>query len=651
MTLISNLRFEHYHTPNILGVHERTPRLSWTFQNAPGDFKQVQYEIEVFEMDRSSNAHHRLYTSKIDSSRSALVPWPHDPLQSRQKIYARVRAWGENATVTPWSESMTLETGLLERRDWLCERIAAPWGAGTSAPDAEQLYRKQFQTSHRISLARLYITAQGVYETELNGRRVSDYFLAPGWTAYHGRLQYQTYDVTGLLRAGEANCLGVRVAEGWFCGRLGFRGGRRNIWGSQTALMVQLEITYEDLKVDTIVSDGSWVVARGPIRLAEIYDGEKYDGTLEIPNWSSPEVAADHLWEPVLVLSPLPVETTLAAGFSEPVRRVEVVKPIECLTTPSGKTVLDFGQNLVGYLRIHNIHGPRGHKITFSHAEVLEHGELGVRPLRFCKATDEYTLKGDKRERYEPRFTFHGFRYAQIDGWVSDEEIISSVEAVVCHTDMKPAGSFSSSHTLLNKLYQNVTWGMRGNFVSVPTDCPQRDERLGWSGDLAVFAPTATLLYDCFGMLRNWLIDVEYDQAVLNGVPALVTPDVMCTDPNWCRKIPCAVWNDVTILAPWALYEETGDITILQQQYNSMKTYIGVVQRDKGRNSHLWDPSIFQLGVGLIHTLSSMSNISLSLNMINRTGLTPLLHPKHLGRAQPTRSSSRTHSSFAVWIY
>ncbi|KZL74733.1 bacterial alpha-L-rhamnosidase domain protein, partial [Colletotrichum tofieldiae] len=575
--------------------------LSWNVQNVSRGYEQSAYEIELFEHARGALPRHAA-TVKCASSLSTLVPWPFkQPLQSREKISVRVRIFDETDRATVWSEASVLEIGLLTRQDWHCERIAAPWGPGTSAPDPEQLFRKSFSVKGLVSQARLYITAQGVYEAELNGQRVGNHFLAPGWTSYDGRLQYQTYDVTSLLNGmGSQSCIGVRVAEGWFSGRIGFEGGHRNIWGPHTSLIAQLEIMYTDGKTETISTDGSWHVTKGPIRLAEIYDGEKYDATLEVRDWSVPvsdNILENSHWEPVLPLEFLPKFTNLTAGYGEPVRRIEVISPIERITTPSGKTIMDFGQNLVGYIRLRNIKGLRGHKITLSHAEVLEHGELGTRPLRICKAVDEYTLRGgDEAEEYEPRFTFHGFRYAQIDGWSSEVDLMSSIEAVVTHTDMKPVGSFSCSDPLLNKLYKNIVWGMRGNFLSVPTDCPQRDERMGWSGDLALFAPTASLIFDCFGMLKNWLIDVEYDQGVLGGVPPMVSPNATLPDPIWCRRVPCAIWHDVTILAPWALYQETGDASVLSQQYNSMLTWMSKLPRNKSGATHLWDTSIFQLG-------------------------------------------------------
>ncbi|KAK0102633.1 hypothetical protein ONS95_006237 [Cadophora gregata] len=598
MASITDVQFEHYQQRNTLGIHETHPRLSWKFSNAPDGFQQEGYEIE-FSQEVISSHDVKVSSIKCNSNNSTLVPWPHDePLTSRQKISVRVRAWGSDDNTTPWSDYSHLETGLLSRGDWQCSRIAAPWGPGTSEPDPEQLYRKEFVLDEGAVQARLYITAQGIYEAELNGQKIGNHFLSPGWTAYDGRLQYQTYDVTDLLSKG-TNCIGVRVAEGWFSGRIGFAGGNRNIWGPYTALMAQLEVTYPNGDIKKILSDGSWTVKKGPIVMAEIYDGEKYDATDEVPDWSKPG-QEDNLgpeWQPVLSLSPLPDTTELTAGFSEPVRRIEVVKPIEKTTSPSGKTIIDFGQNLVGYVRLSNIKGPRGHEITLQHAEVLENGELGIRPLRICDAMDKYKLRGSgQTETYEPRFTFHGFRYVQIDGWVSDNDLLASIEAVVCNTDMKSAGSFSCSDPLLNKLYSNIVWGMRGNFLSVPTDCPQRDERLGYSGDIAVFAPTATLIFDCFSMLKNWLIDVEWDQTVLGGVPAMVTPNAMLPDPVWCRRKPCAIWHDVTVLLPWTLYEETGDTSILAQQYNSMMTWMNVIPKNNSGKGHLWDNSIYQLG-------------------------------------------------------
>ncbi|VUC24028.1 unnamed protein product [Clonostachys rosea] len=596
MASVLDVQFEHYHTPNTIGLHERTPRVSWRIQCPEAStFNQDGYEIELTKYQTKYK--HNTQVVRVQSSLSRLTRWPFtNSLCSRERISIRVRICDKECHTTSWSLPAHLENGLLNREDWICKRIAAAWGPETTGPGPEELYRRCFAIDGDIDQARLYITAQGVYESEINGSRVGDHFMAPGWTSYDGRLQYQTYDVTPYIVSGD-NCIGVRVAEGWFSGRIGFEGGHRNIWGPHNALLAQLEILYTDGRPETIVSDASWAVSRGPIQLAQIYDGETYDATQEIPLWSSPTLPMDSPgWSPVSILSDLPITTELTAGYGEPVRRIEVVKALRHWTSPSGKMIIDFGQNLVGYVRLKNIRGRRGQKITLRHAEVLDQGELSIRPLRICKALDEYIIRSDTEvESYEPRFTFHGFRYAQIDNWTEGFEL-ENVEAVVCHTDMKLVGQFECSDSLLNKLYQNIVWGMRGNFLSVPTDCPQRDERLGWSGDLALFAPTACLIYDCFGMLRNWLIDVEFDQHVLGGVPPMVSPNATLPDPIWCRRVPCAIWHDVTILAPWALYQETGDKTILSQQYNSMITWMNVLPKGREEMKHLWDPSVFQLG-------------------------------------------------------
>ncbi|KAF5676708.1 bacterial alpha-l-rhamnosidase domain-containing protein [Fusarium circinatum] len=507
MLSVTDVRFEHYHAPNTLGVQESTPRVSWKIAQHDTHGTQNEYEIELTKYGPSQEVHS-----------------------------------------SPWSEPAHLEVGLLHRSDWVCERIAAPWASETSEAGPEDLFRRQFVLRDLPVKARLYITAQGVYEAEINGQRVGDHFLAPGWTSYDGRLQYQTCDVTSHLVNGR-NCIGVRVAEGWFCGRIGFEGGHRNIWGPNTAFLAQLEVTYADGQRCIIHSDGSWKVTQGPTRLAEIYDGEKYDMTMEVPNWSS-VMGQERLrgWTDAQTLAFPPVPTELVAGFAEPVRRIETISPVKEITTPSGKRVLDFGQNLVGYLRLSGISGSNGHKITLQHAEVMENEELGIRPLRICQAKDEIILKDSPTQLcWEPKFTFHGFR----------------------------------------------VWGMRGNFLSVPTDCPQRDERLGWAGDLSLFGPTACLIYDCFGILKNWLIDLAHDQDVLGGVPPMVSPNATLPDPIWCRRVPCAIWHDVTIIAPWILYQESGDESILAQQYDSMMKWMKVLPR---QTSGLWDPKPFQLG-------------------------------------------------------
>ncbi|KAL4724475.1 hypothetical protein ACLX1H_009091 [Fusarium chlamydosporum] len=563
--------------------------------DAPKGFEQDYYEIELSRT--SIGGGHEQQIAKFTSAESYLLPWPSDvPLSSKERCAVRVRAKcvGQDVPITPWSQVVHVEVGLLNKGDWTAKFITAPWSAeAVNEPQPEDLFRKEFSLTHdNVYSARLYISAQGAYEAELNGRKIGDHFLAPGWTSYHGRLAYQTFDVTDLIDRQEC-CLGVRVAEGWFKGRLGFAGGRRNIWGSRTSLIAQLEIHFVSGEHLTVVTDETWQTIQGPIRKAEIYDGEKYDATFEVDGWSTYGLQTDN-WICAEVLAD--TKACLIASTAEPVRRIESLKPVQLVETRSGKKILDFGQNLVGYVRVKSVKGPRGSSVIMSHAEVLEDGELGIRPLRVCEAQDIYTLRGGNlAETFEPRFTFHGFRFCQVDGWPSDDFSLDNFEAVVCHTDMEYRGKFSCSNSQLNKLYENIVWGMRGNFLSVPTDCPQRDERLGWTGDLALFAPTAAYIFGCSGIIINWLQDLWYDQLQLGGVPPMVSPNALLGDTSW-RK-PCAIWHDVTILAPWALWEATGDSTILARQYDSMKAWINVIPRDHGRHRHLWDPTLFQLAV------------------------------------------------------
>ncbi|KAH7186588.1 bacterial alpha-L-rhamnosidase-domain-containing protein [Fusarium oxysporum] len=603
---VANVHFQHHQPQYSLGLDDPRPRISWTLVTE-NTFIQTAYEIEITQHPPTSTTQNdvaitqnRQTCFQIESSSSQLVPWPDkDSLKPRQRVSIRIRAFdGQN--VTSWSQGTFYETGLMTRENWACQRISSTQLVqGSSSSQREQLLCKAFGTrSCPITRARLYVVVQGVYEAELNGHRVGDDFLAPGWTVYDNRIRYQTYDVADLLKSSGQNCLGFRLADGWFCGRLGFFGGRQYRWGPFSTLMSQLEITYEDGTVESVISDSSWYSIPGPATKAELYDGEKYDANLAIRHWSSAGHSADAGWESVTVLDPLPASVGFVSGCSEPVRRVETIRPVKLITTPSNKTVVDFGQNLVGYVRIKGIKRPKHHKIELRHAEVLEHGELGLRPLRFCEATDVYICDGDaSAHSWEPKFTFHGFRYCQIDGMADDSTLLDSVEAVVCHTDMRPVGDFSCSNENINKLFSNARWSTKGNFLSIPADCPQRDERLGWTGDIAQFAPAAVQLFDCHGFLKDWMVDVRYDQDSRKGVPAYVTPNMFGEEVGiWSLPLPVAIWHDVVVLVPWALYMASGDMQILSDNYDSMKRWIESIPRDDKGQRRLWARDSFQLG-------------------------------------------------------
>ncbi|MER7795511.1 glycoside hydrolase family 78 protein [Streptomyces sp. NPDC097640] len=559
--LVTGLRAEHHREP--LGIGERRPRLSWrTATDRPG-WSQTAYEIRLTDGDREVCRAHRR------SAESVLVPWPGEALGSRRRIGVTVRVWGpEDRGPSPWSKTLTVEAGLYEPADWAARFVSPAWPEPTDRQVPPPVLRGRFRPRAPVVSARLYATAHGLYEAEINGVRVGDHVLAPGWTHYTERLRYQTHDVTALVRDGD-NEIRVLLADGWFRGRLGFGGGRRNIYGDRLAALAQIEVRYADGTAQTFGSGPDWQAAHGPILSSGIYEGEEYDARREPSDWSAVEVVR---YDPA----------RLAAPDGPPVRRTATLDPVAAWTSPSGRTILDFGQNLVGRLRI-RVGGEPGRTITLRHAEVLEDGELSVRPLREARATDTYTLRGSPGgEEWEPRFTFHGFRYAEITGWPG-EPAPGDVQAVVLHTDMRRTGWFECSEPLLNRLHENVVWSMRGNFVDIPTDCPQRDERLGWTADLQVFAPTATFLHDCPGLLRSWLTDLAAQQHPDGRVPMYV-PYIATGFP----ELRAAAWGDAAVIVPWVIYERYGDLRVLADQYDSMRAWVDGITAVTGAR-HVWD--------------------------------------------------------------
>ncbi|MCP1415570.1 glycoside hydrolase family 78 protein [Paenarthrobacter sp. A20] len=515
-----------------------------------------------------------------------LVPWPRQPLTSRERIGLQVRVWGHGEeSPSAWSEELACEAGLLIPTDWTAKAVSPEWSEDLDSDQPVALLRRSFEVPAGVESARLYVTAHGTYEVEINGQKVGEEVLAPGWTKYDQRLRYSTFDVTDHIVAGE-NVLGAWLADGWYRGRIGFKGGTRNVYGQERALLAQLELTYNDGTLETVGTDETWKASPSPIVLASFYDGEHYDARLELPGWSLPGYD-DQSWSGVRAVERDPA--TVQAPKGPPVRCTGEIAPQNVWVSPSGTTLLDFGQNLVGRLRI-TVRGENGTTVTLRHAEVLQDAELYRRPLRLAASTDVLTLAETADVTWEPRFTLHGFRYAEISGDV-DAVDLESVRARIYHNDMERTGWFECSDPLLNRLHDNVLWSMRGNFVSIPTDCPQRDERLGWTGDLQVFGPTASYLYDCAGMLAGWLQDVEGEQLPDGTVPWYV-PWVQAG--SWDASLPGAVWGDVAVLTPWTLYERFNDPGILATQYESAKAWVDLVAERAGE-TYLWDEG-FQLG-------------------------------------------------------
>ncbi|WVQ79775.1 hypothetical protein IAT38_001875 [Cryptococcus sp. DSM 104549] len=556
------LQAEHHESG--FGIAHASPRFSWRFGSTElKDWTQDSYELVISRNGKPDE------TYTVQSSESVLVPWPSAPLRSREVVGVKARAIGTNQAATNWA-SLTIEAAFLERSEWVANLISGPVQE-KDAPKQPFRLRKTFSLDAVPSTARLYATAHGVYEVEINGQRVGDQVLAPGWTSYKYHLNYQTYDVTPLLKTGE-NTISAYVGEGWFATRLG-RPGLRNNWGDRLAFLGQLEADGKAV----LVTDDTWSCSDGPVRNSEIYNGEVFDTTFTEASAKASQVEV------------LPFPTAeLVSSDAPPVRRVKEVKPIELITTKSGKTVLDFGQNLVGWVRIEK--DLEGKELFLRHAEVLEHGELGVRPLRTAEPNDRIIL-GGKTKGWEPKFTFHGFRYVEVNGV---KPTLEDFTAIVIFSDMRPTGTFKSSHAQINRLHENVIWGMMSNFVSVPTDCPQRDERLGWTGDEQVFAPTANYLFDTAGFLSGWLKDVAAEQIFWKGVPPTVVPFVPPNKFNDQFPKPQSVWADCVAITPWDLYTTFGDQAILERQWESMCMWL-----DKGlprKANGFWDDLAPQYG-------------------------------------------------------
>ena len=473
------------------------------------------------------------------------------------------------------------------------------WSAALISPDEEfdgaPLLRREFTLDEGhgpVAGAVLHATALGVFEAHLNGRPVSDDVLSPGWTSYEWRLRYRSYDVTELLAP--TSVLGLALGNGWARGRLGWSGGR-NYYSDELGALAQLEITFEDGHVQTVVTDGSWTAGPSAVVANDLYDGQRIDARRSSDAWLRPGFE-DPAWTGVHTGS---LDLAILTPYiGPPVRRQAELAPVQTWTSPAGKTLVDFGQNLVGWVRV-RVSGPAGTEITLRHAEVLEHDELGVRPLRTAAATDTFVLSGGD-DVFEPTFTFHGFRYAEVHGWPG-ELAPDALTAVVVSSDLERIGEFACSDDLLNQLHENAVWGTRGNFLDVPTDCPQRDERLGWTGDIAAFAPSAAYLFDVDAFLRDWLRDLAAEQQAADGMVAFVIPDVLkyvTRDNPRASSFPAqdstAVWSDASVWVPWALWQAYGDRQVLEDQFDSMAAHVRRVE-SKLSPTGLWDQG-FQFG-------------------------------------------------------
>jgi alpha-L-rhamnosidase len=577
---VTNLRCEYEHAP--LGTDVLKPRFSWELVSTERGVLQTSYEIRVAASEADLARGKTIWDSgKRNSDASNQVEYQGPALESGHAYLWQVQISDNHSHFSGWSKAASWEMGLLTPADWKAKWITPDLPEDATKSNPSPFLRREFTVNARkkIERARFYASAMGLYELELNGRRVGDQYLTPGWTSYDFRFQYQVYDVTAALKSGP-NCLGATLGDGWYRGRSGSE-GKRNLYGKKLALLAQLVVRYTDGTEEIVASDETWKASTGPILMSDIYDGETYDARLEKAGWSAPGFD-DKDWKGVILLDP--PKAKVVASVGPPVEKTEELKPVKVLRTPAGDTVVDMGQNMVGWVRFH-LTAPAGTTITLRHAEVLDkQGNFYTANLRSAKQTIQYTARGGSVETYEPHFTFQGFRYVAVSGWpgeVKPEDFIG----VVVHSAMRRTGQFESSNDLLNQLEHNIIWGQKGNFVDVPTDCPQRDERLGWTGDAQVFAPTASFNFDTASFYTKWLRDVALDQEDDGAVP-FVVPNVQTHDT---RKGAAAAagWADVAVVVPWTVYQAFGDKRILAEQYPSMKAWVEYMRRSAG-DRYIW---------------------------------------------------------------
>lgn len=577
---------------NPIGLDEERPRLSWQVSSERRGARQTAYQILVSQSPAGGEAQTSNVlpttkvlwnTGKVASDHSLHIAYNGSPLQPGQRCYWRVRVWDENDAVSLWSETAFWEMGLLDESNWRAEWITPGWDEDPGRPQPVPLLRGRFRAEGDIVAARIYATSLGLYELRLNGQRVGDAVLTPGWTSYHHRLQYQTYDVTGLIGEGE-NVLAAMLGDGWYRGYLGHR-GHRHVYGDRLALLVQLQLTYGDGRSQTFTSDKTWRATPGPIQMSDLYMGESYDARLEKAGWDSPGYDESD-WDEVGQLNHPKASIVAQAGPF--IRRFEEIRPIAILKSPNGETILDFGQNMVGWVKM-RVCGPAGTTISLRHAEVLDQqGNLYTENLRTAEQFTCYTLKGlsEVDEVFEPHFSFQGFRYVAVEGFPG-QPTADHFLGIVLHSDMAATGTFECSNPLINQLQRNIVWGQKGNFVDVPTDCPQRDERLGWTGDTQVFIRTACFNMDVAAFFSKWLGDLRVDQ-LPDGRVSFVVPDVLSViNSKGLSSAGAAAWSDAALICPWTIYLCYGDTRLLAEQYESMVGWVEFMQRRAG-DDYIW---------------------------------------------------------------
>lgn len=582
---VLNLKTEYKVNP--IGIGTSNPRVGWQLVAEQFNTIQTAYRIKgaLLKEDLSKDEKLQWDSGIINSSQSVNVPYDGPTLQPGERIYWQVTVWDNHENSVQSDDVTFFEVGMVHPDDWKALWIEPDIIEDVKTSTPCPYIRKDFSTNKNIKTAQLYVTCHGLYLLEINGQRINDHLFSPGWTSYKKRLQYQTYDVTQFIINGK-NAVGAILGDGWYRGFLTWQ-GEKNLYGDKAALLFQMKLTYSDGSEEYILSDESWKSASGPIVKSDIYHGETYDARLDkkFTDWSSPSYN-DLSWKGVVIKNF--DNSILVPSDGVPVRITETIKPVSKIITPKGELVFDLGQNIVGWVKF-KLKGAEGSGITLNHAEVLDkEGNFYTANLRPAKAEDTYIFKGTGIEEYEPHFTFHGFRYIKITGYTG-EITLDDICGRVIHSDMSHTGSFECSDPLVNRLQQNIQWGLRGNFLDVPTDCPQRDERLGWTGDAQVFAPTACFNMDVNAFFTKWMKDFPVDQKPDGSVPWVVPMVVEGGGgTGWSDGYGATGWADAAIVIPWSVYQAFGDKRILENQYSSMKAWTDYMITQAG-NGYLFN--------------------------------------------------------------
>ncbi len=607
------LRCEYLQNP--IGIDEVHPRLSWRVESGQRGQSQSAFQIIVAATaeELAGESGSRWDSGKVQSDQTLHVPYAGSALKTGQCCYWKVRTWDQDDQASAWSEPASWTMGLLNESDWTASYISykdtSPVFKDRQSlylPAARQ-YRKQFaagEADRKVRRATIYATALGIYELELNGHRVSDNYFAPGWTDYRQRAYYNTYDVTEMIESGD-NAIGATVADGWYSGYCGFgllvgigteRIGRYT-YGKTPALMAQLEIEYEDGSRQTIVTDKSWKVAdQGPHREADFLMGQFYDATREMPGWSTANFD-DSQWESAILASENGSQPTnfyqfetspdgtrakmkgkpIDLGFIKPrlesfpgvpVRVTEELKTKSIDKRDGGQYILDFGQNFAGTIRM-AVTGPAGHKIKIRYGEMLHpDGRLMTENLRKARATDFYVCKGDPAgEVFSPQFTSHGFQYVELSNF-PEEPTLDSVTGLVLHSDTPMTSSFACSDPMVNQLFSNVLWTQRANFIDLPTDCPQRDERMGWTGDAQAYIATAAYNADIGAFFTKWNRELMESQRPNGAFPGYAP------FPFQHGHEFGSAWSDAGIICPWTIWQVYGDTRMIEACWEPMTRFL-----------------------------------------------------------------------------